>query len=50
MEYNELLNKIQGRMQNTSSSTTGPVQQSESDNTATLLNKIGLEIRREGGN
>lgn len=50
MEYNELLNKIQERMQNTSLSTIGAVQQSESEDTATLLNKIGLEIRREGGN
>ena len=51
MEYNELLNKIQGRMEKTTTPTFGAVQQQQNkDDTNTLLNKIGLEIRREGGN
>lgn len=50
MEYNELLNKIQSRMKNTSLPTFGTTKQYEQDGTETLLNKIGLEIQRQGGN
>lgn len=50
MEYNELLNKIQDRMKNTSLPTFGITQQYERDDTETLLNKIGLEVQRQGGN
>ena len=50
MEYNELLNKIQDRMKNTSLPTFGATQQYERDDTETLLNKIGLEVQRQGGN
>ena len=50
MEYNELLNKIQDRMKNTSLPAFGATQQYEKDDTETLLNKIGLEVQRQGGN
>ena len=50
MEYNELLNKIQDRMKNISLSTFGTPQRYEKDDTGILLNKIGLEVQRQGGN
>lgn len=52
MRYTELLNKIQTNLENTASNITigTKVSQSQTNNVETILNKIGLEVQRQGGN
>lgn len=55
MNYNELLNKMSSKMSSASSkisdsrTTNNAVSTPKEDNTSTMLNKIGLEIQRQGG-
>lgn len=55
MNYNELLNKISSKMQSASGKTSGfrttngAGFMSKEDTTSTMLNKIGLEVQRQGG-
>lgn len=55
MNYNELLNKMSSKMQSASikASNSGFINNAVStpkeDTTSTMLNKIGLEIQRQGG-
>ena len=54
MNYNELLNKMSSKMSSASSKisgsrTTNSAATPKEDNTSTMLNKIGLEIQRQGG-
>lgn len=50
MEYKELLEKLQTNLQRASNgSLSQPVITTADEDTPTLLNKIGLEIQRQGG-
>ena len=55
MNYNELLNKMSSLMlsasakANGSRTANGAVFTSKEDTTSNLLNKIGLEVQRQGG-
>lgn len=55
MNYNELLNKMSSKLSSASSKISGSrttnnaVSTPKEDNTSTMLNKIGLEIQRQGG-
>ena len=55
MNYNELLNKMSGKISAASmeiaknKSTASNVSTPKEDTTSTLLNKIGLEVQRQGG-
>lgn len=55
MNYNELLNKMSGQMAAAAQSTTttqlstSHTSTPEQDVIPTLLNKIGLEVQRQGG-
>ena len=55
MNYNELLNKLSSWMtsatkKSSGSRTTGnAVSTPKEDTTSTMLNKIGLEVQRQGG-
>ena len=55
MNYNELLNKMSSKMQsasikaNNSSLPNKAVSTPKEDTTSTMLNKIGLEVQRQGG-
>lgn len=55
MNYNELLNKMSGQMASASKeaaarkATTSNVSTPKEDTVSTLLNKIGLEVQRQGG-
>ena len=55
MNYNELLNQMAQQMAQTRNSAKAVARRSSSvstpkeDTTATLLNKIGLEVQRQGG-
>lgn len=55
MNYNELLNKMSGQVKAASieaakrKSTASHVSTPKEDTTSTLLNKIGLEVQRQGG-
>lgn len=55
MNYNELLNKISSKMQSASVKVSGSrtannvVSTPKEDTTSTMLNKIGLEVQRQGG-
>lgn len=55
MNYNELLNQMSQQMTQAASAAkvevkkTSSVSTPKEDTTATLLNKIGLEVQRQGG-
>ena len=55
MNYNELLNKISSQMLSASGKVSGSrttnnaVFTSKEDNTSIMLNRIGLEVQRQGG-
>ena len=55
MNYNELLNKMSSKMQSASGKASGSsmanntVSTPKEDTTSTMLNKIGLEVQRQGG-
>lgn len=55
MNYNELLNKLSSKMSAASSKVSGSrtangaVSTPKEDTTSTMLNKIGLEVQRQGG-
>lgn len=55
MNYNELLNKISSQMLSAagktsgSRTTSGAGLTSKEDNTSIMLNRIGLEVQRQGG-
>ena len=55
MNYNELLNKISSKMQSasvrasTARTPDRPKPALDEDTTSIMLNKIGLEIQRQGG-
>ena len=55
MNYNELLNKMYGRMASASKAAAARKAQASNvstpkeDTISTLLNKIGLEVQRQGG-
>lgn len=55
MNYNELLNKMSSTMQSASGRVSGSrttnnaISTPKEDNTSTMLNKIGLEVQRQGG-
>jgi hypothetical protein len=50
MEYTELLNKIQTNLSNTTISRSNTNQPTTTGSVDTILNKIGLEVQRQGGN
>ena len=51
MEYTELLNKIQTNLSNTTISRSSNTKTTTSSSSVdTTLNKIGLEVQRQGGN
>lgn len=50
MEYTELLNKIQTNLSNTTISRSNNTKTTTSSSVDTTLNKIGLEVQRQGGN
>lgn len=50
MEYTELLNKIQTNLSNTTISRSNNTKITTSSSVDTMLNKIGLEVQRQGGN
>lgn len=51
MEYTELLNKIQTNLSNTTISRSSNTKTTTSSSSVdTMLNKIGLEVQRQGGN
>ena len=50
MEYTELLNKIQTNLSNTTISRSNNTKTTTSGSVDTMLNKIGLEVQRQGGN
>ena len=50
MEYTELLNKIQTNLSNTTTSRSNNTKTTTSSSVDTMLNKIGLEVQRQGGN
>ena len=50
MEYTELLNKIQTNLSNTTISRSNNTKTTASSSVDTMLNKIGLEVQRQGGN
>lgn len=55
MNYNELLNKMSGKMDSASKAAAARKAQAskvstpKEDTISTLLNKIGLEVQRQGG-
>ena len=55
MNYNELLNKLSSKMSSASvkasgsRTTNGAGFTSKEDNTSIMLNRIGLEVQRQGG-
>ena len=55
MIYNELLNQLSSKMQSASIKASGSrtannaVSTPKEDTTSTMLNKIGLEVQRQGG-
>ena len=55
MNYNELLNKLSSKMSSASAKASGSraannaVSTPKEDITSTMLNKIGLEVQRQGG-
>lgn len=55
MTYNELLNKLSSGMitatnkRSDSRTTNSTVSTPKEDTTSTMLNKIGLEVQRQGG-
>lgn len=55
MTYNELLNKLSSGMSSASIKNSGSrtannaVSTPKEDTTSTMLNKIGLEVQRQGG-
>ena len=50
MECTELLNKIQTNLSNTTISRSNNTKTTTSSSVDTMLNKIGLEVQRQGGN
>lgn len=50
MEYTELLNKIQTNLSNTTISRSNNTKTTTNSSVDTMLNKIGLEVQRQGGN
>lgn len=50
MEYTELLNKIQTNLSNTTISRSNNTKTTTISSIDTTLNKIGLEVQRQGGN
>ena len=55
MNYNELLNKMSSKMSSASAKATNSrvannaVSTPKEDTTSNMLNKIGLEVQRQGG-
>lgn len=49
MEYNELLNKLQNNLQNITVNNQTIFNQNSENNVSNVLNKIGLEVQRQGG-
>ena len=49
MEYNELLNKLQNNLRNITVNNQTILNQDSENNVSNVLNKIGLEVQRQGG-
>ena len=49
MEYNELLNKLQENLQSISIKKQPILKQDSANDVSNVLNKIGLEVQRQGG-